>query len=233
MAQERRSSPVAPSAMKSSIPAQGTPPLGETQPFPRRDEEVFPRPFGRYELRSLLGRGGMGAVYLAHDPHLDRLVALKMPRALNDDPTVWRERFLTEARAAATLHHPNICAVYEVGEVEGLPYVVMEYVAGGTLADLLQRRPQPALAAARWLATFSRSNAESEACCKNSDTAVTAHSSAKHKLTVATGQPNRKRKRGMILPHGRRTANVVARQARRAARSQRAVQVALATLHDP
>src|SRR5215468_4539978 len=72
-------------------------------------EAQFPRPFGRYELRALLGRGGMGAVYLAHDPQLDRLVALKIPRPLGDEASDWRKRFQGEARAAATLQHPNIC----------------------------------------------------------------------------------------------------------------------------
>ena len=106
-------------------------------------DEDFPRPFGRYELRSLLGRGGMGAVYLAHDPHLDRLVALKIPRPFGDDPVVWRERFQAEARAAATLNHPNICPVFEVGEVGAQPYLTMAYIVGETLAARVRRMGPP------------------------------------------------------------------------------------------
>src|SRR5262245_16027781 len=95
-----------------------TPSLGGTQEFQAAPEEEFPRPFGRYELRTLLGQGGMGAVYLAHDSQLDRLVALKIPRPIEGNLRLWRERFLAEARAAATLHHPNICPVFEVGEAD-------------------------------------------------------------------------------------------------------------------
>src|SRR5262245_50641123 len=101
--------------------------------------EVFPRPFGRYELRTLLGRGGMGAVYLAHDPQLNRLVALKVPRPVGDDEGVWRQRFRDEARAAATLQHPNICPVFEVGEVESRPYLTMAFIEGESLAARLRR----------------------------------------------------------------------------------------------
>ena len=101
--------------------------------------ETFPRRFGRYELRSLLGRGAMGAVYLAHDPQLDRLVALKIPRPIDADLTTWRERFISEARAAATLHHPNICPVFEVGDADGQPYLTMAYIEGETLAARLRR----------------------------------------------------------------------------------------------
>jgi serine/threonine protein kinase len=99
-------------------------------------DELLPRPFGRYTLRRLLGRGGMGRVYLAHDPQLDRLVALKMPNPVTDAPG-WRDRFLTEARAAATLLHPNVCPVHEVGEVDGQPYLTMGYIEGQTLATKL------------------------------------------------------------------------------------------------
>jgi hypothetical protein len=101
--------------------------------------EKFPRPFGRYELRSLLGRGGMGSVFLAYDPSLDRLVALKVPRPFSDEMSNWRERFLVEARTAATLHHPNICPVFEVGEVDSQPYLTMAFVEGETLAKRLKR----------------------------------------------------------------------------------------------
>src|SRR5262245_7452778 len=101
--------------------------------------EVFPRPFGRYELRTLLGRGGMGAVYLAHDPQLNRLVALKVPRPVGDDEGVWRQRFRDEARAAATLQHPHICPVFEVGEVDSQLYLTMAYIEGESLAARLKR----------------------------------------------------------------------------------------------
>ncbi len=100
---------------------------------------VLPKRFGRYQLQRLLGRGAMGAVYLAHDSQLDRLVALKIPRPIEDDPVAWRDRFLTEARAAATLHHPNICPVFEVGEADSQLYLTMAYIEGETLATRVQR----------------------------------------------------------------------------------------------
>jgi serine/threonine protein kinase len=82
--------------------------------------EQLPADFGRYRLLRLLGKGGMGAVYLAHDSQLDRPVALKIPLfGPADDPSL-RERFFTEARAAATLFHANICPVYDVGVHDGL-----------------------------------------------------------------------------------------------------------------
>ena len=103
----------------------------------------------------------MGAVYLAHDPQLDRLVALKMPRALEDDPAVWRERFLSEARAAATLHHPNICPVHEVGEIDSQPYLTMAYIEGETLAARLRRSDPVSIPEAVTLVrTVSRAIAE-------------------------------------------------------------------------
>src|SRR6266545_2948928 len=86
----------------STPPAPGAPTAAPPAPEP---DEALPRPFGRYELRRLLGRGGMGRVYLAHDPQLDRLVALKVPTPVA--VAGWRERFLAEARAAATLNHAN------------------------------------------------------------------------------------------------------------------------------
>ena len=101
-------------------------------------DEVLPRPFGRYMLRRLLGKGGMGRVYLAHDSQLDRLVALKMP-TLVEGVAGWRDRFLTEARSAATLSHPNVCPVHDVGEVAGQPYLTMAYIEGETLSQKLAR----------------------------------------------------------------------------------------------
>jgi serine/threonine protein kinase len=98
----------------------------------------LPRSFGRYELQRLLGHGAMGTVYLARDSQLDRLVALKIPRLQQDDAVAWRDRFLSEAKAAATLHHPNICPVFEVAEAESQLYLTMAYIEGETLAARLR-----------------------------------------------------------------------------------------------
>ncbi len=89
--------------------------------------------FGRYRLIRLLGEGGMGRVYLAHDKQLDRPVALKMPR-LKAATGIDHERFLREARSAATLRHPHICPIFDVGELEGVCYLTMAYIEGDTLA---------------------------------------------------------------------------------------------------
>ncbi|KUL45828.1 serine/threonine protein kinase [Streptomyces sp. NRRL F-4489] len=96
---------------------------------------------GRYELGSVLGRGGMAEVYLAHDTRLGRTVAVKTLRAdLARDPS-FQARFRREAQSAASLNHPSIVAVYDTGEdyVDGvsIPYIVMEYVDGSTLRELL------------------------------------------------------------------------------------------------
>ncbi|MEX2212331.1 MAG: serine/threonine-protein kinase, partial [Gaiellaceae bacterium] len=86
-----------------------------------------------------LGRGGMADVYLAHDEELDRPVAVKVLASLGEDEEA-RQRFMREARLAARLGHPNVVTVYDVGEHEGAPCIVMEYVEGETLADLIARR---------------------------------------------------------------------------------------------
>ena len=94
---------------------------------------------GRYEIRSRLGAGGMGEVFLADDTQLGRRVALKfLPAGAAADEHA-RRRLLREARAAATLDHPHICSVYEVGEAEGLLFIAMRYVEGDTLAARLGR----------------------------------------------------------------------------------------------
>jgi eukaryotic-like serine/threonine-protein kinase len=91
----------------------------------------------RYELGALLGAGGMARVVLAHDRLLDREVAVKLLRSTPDP--VARERFVREARTAARLRHPDAVLVYDAGEHEGQPYIVMELVEGETLGDLLDR----------------------------------------------------------------------------------------------
>jgi serine/threonine protein kinase len=96
---------------------------------------------GRYEIRSQIGVGGMGEVYLAEDTQLDRTVAIKfLPAELVAEEQA-RKRLAHEAKAAAKLDHPNICSIYEAGEAEGRSFIVMQYVEGETLATRLQRKP--------------------------------------------------------------------------------------------
>ena len=94
---------------------------------------------GRYEIRSALGAGGMGQVYLAEDTELGRRVALKvLPADMTSDEAA-RKRLLREARAAATLDHPHICSVYEVGEAEGHRFIAMQFIDGETLDVRVKR----------------------------------------------------------------------------------------------
>jgi serine/threonine-protein kinase len=94
---------------------------------------------GRYRMGPVIGRGGMGEVRAATDTALDRPVAVKLMRAdLADDPNL-RRRFEREARAAARVSHPNVIAIFDVGEDDGVPFIVMERLPGRTLADELAR----------------------------------------------------------------------------------------------
>ncbi len=95
---------------------------------------------GRYEIRAKLGAGGMGEVYLAHDATLERSVALKILPPDLAAKTDRMERFVREAKAAAALNHPNIAHIYEIGEVDGLNFIAMEYVDGDTLRQLIHNR---------------------------------------------------------------------------------------------
>ncbi len=106
---------------------------GSVAPSP----EELARHFPQFEIVEMLGKGGMGAVYKARQPKLDRYVALKilLPE-VGKDPT-FAERFMREARALAKLNHPSIVTVYEFGEVDGLYYFVMEYVDGANLRQTL------------------------------------------------------------------------------------------------
>jgi serine/threonine-protein kinase len=96
---------------------------------------------GRYEIRSELGRGGMATVYHAYDPRFRRDVAVKvLPREFLHDPT-FRARFEREAQTIAALEHPAIVSVYDFGEEDGLPYLVMRYMSGGSLLGRLAHGP--------------------------------------------------------------------------------------------
>ena len=99
--------------------------------------------YGVYEIVAPLGAGGMGEVYKARDPRLDRLVALKiLPGDFANDATA-RERFEREARAASALNHPNILSVFDVGRDAGAEYLVTELVDGTTLRERLAAGPPP------------------------------------------------------------------------------------------
>src|ERR1700685_2517738 len=101
-----------------------------------------PKKIGRYEILEELGHGAMGTVYRAKDPAMDRVVARKTIIALvlsSDQGSDFRERFYREARAAGALAHPGIVPVFDVGEHEGMPFLVMEFVKGRTLADLTKK----------------------------------------------------------------------------------------------
>src|SRR3970282_2480469 len=93
---------------------------------------------GRYEILEELGHGAMGTVYRAKDPAMDRIVALKTIRSevlAGQQGGEFRERFYREARAAGALAHPGMIPVFDVGEHDGLPFLVMEFIQGQTLAD--------------------------------------------------------------------------------------------------
>jgi serine/threonine-protein kinase len=90
---------------------------------------------GRYRIERALGHGGMAVVYLAHDEELDRRVAVKVLADNVSGDDNFRARFLQESKLASRLSHPNVVQVYDAGETEGSPYIVMEYVPGGTLAQ--------------------------------------------------------------------------------------------------
>jgi serine/threonine protein kinase len=98
---------------------------------------------GPYQLEVLLGEGGMGQVFRARDTRLGRLVAIKVIRKESAGQGDFRQRFQREAQATAALNHPHICTLYDVGEQDGSPYLVMEYVQGQTLASRLREGPLP------------------------------------------------------------------------------------------
>ncbi|AKT42170.1 protein kinase domain-containing protein [Chondromyces crocatus] len=129
------------------LPPSVRPPSQEAQDCPpesggrlaavssRRSTELAVAGWDRYAVLGLVGEGGMGAVYKARDPRLNRLVALKFLRS-SDSGLV--EHFFREARAQAQIDHPNVCKVYEVGEVAGLPYIAMQLIQGGPLGEAMQ-----------------------------------------------------------------------------------------------
>ena len=98
---------------------------------------------GPYEIQSLIGAGGMGEVYRAHDSRLNRTVAIKILPASFSSDRDRLQRFAQEARAAAALNHPNILSIFDIGEEQGAPYVVSELLEGETLRDRLRNGALP------------------------------------------------------------------------------------------
>ena len=135
-----------------ALPASAAP----TEPFSPVEPLPPPDSFGDYEILEELGRGGMGVVYKARQRSLGRPVALKMMKEARLSSDADRARFRAEAEAVARLKHPNIVTVHEVGDRDGLPYIVMEFVAGKTLAQSLADGPLPPREAARLVAQVAR-----------------------------------------------------------------------------
>src|SRR5215471_1413185 len=105
---------------------------------------------GPYEILSPLGAGGMGEVYRARDTRLERTVAVKvLPEHLSKSEEV-RQRFEREAKTISALSHPHICALYDLGNQDGVEYLVMEYLEGETLAARLVKGPLPTEQLLRW-----------------------------------------------------------------------------------
>jgi eukaryotic-like serine/threonine-protein kinase len=98
----------------------------------------IPKTIGRYEILEMVGRGGMGVLYRARDPILERDVAVKMMHVDFSTDDTARERFQREARAVARLQHRNVVTIHELGEIDGMPYIVMEFLSGKDLDALLK-----------------------------------------------------------------------------------------------
>jgi serine/threonine protein kinase len=118
-----------------STPSTSNPDLPATAEAP----PALPARIGHYTLARKLGEGGMGVVYAAHDERLQRTVALKTISPSLAESDVSRKRFWREARAAASVNHPNICQSHDVGEDDGTLFITMELLEGESLADRLRR----------------------------------------------------------------------------------------------
>ena len=115
----------------------GTPPP-QAKPAADAPREGAPSRIGHYAILGKLGEGGMGVVYAARDERLERSVAIKTMSALGGDETA-RKRFWREAKAAASVNHPNVCQLYEIGEDAGEPFIAMELLGGEPLGERLRR----------------------------------------------------------------------------------------------
>ena len=120
-------------------PTRNTSRVADSSPAAVGPFTVLPTRFGRYRIDKLLGSGAMGAVYLAHDSQLDRPVALKVARVSAAGSTKAIQRMETEAKAAAKVDHPQICKVYDFGEIDGIRFIALQYIEGEDLKSYLGR----------------------------------------------------------------------------------------------
>jgi WD40 repeat protein/tRNA A-37 threonylcarbamoyl transferase component Bud32 len=159
-------------------------PMCLTLPARPEASAVPPDSFGDYQIEGELGKGAMGVVYKARQVQLDRVVALKMIRSAGLADAEERARFKAEARAVARLQHPNIVQVFEVGEHEGMPFLALEFVPGGNLADQTRGVPWEARRVAALVEKLAR------AVCHAHEKGI-VHRDLKpgNVLLTATGEP--------------------------------------------
>src|SRR5262245_55839943 len=144
---------------RAELPEQLAQATIHVRPAPPRPPSLRAEPLPEiacYKVMEVVGRGGMGVVYRARQLALARTVALKMILSGSQAGPKELARFRAEAAALARLQHPNIVQIYDVGESEGRPYFVLEFVAGGSLAQHLRGAPQPARPAAQFIETLAR-----------------------------------------------------------------------------
>lgn len=143
-----------------AVPSTGADDTPPTRPMPSDRDISVPRQalleVEGYELLGVLGRGGAGVVYKARQLALDRLVALKVLATGAHAGPDELARFRSEAEAVARLQHPHIVQIYDVGDTSGRPYLALEFMAGGSLADKLADKPQPPREAAEMVRTLAR-----------------------------------------------------------------------------
>lgn len=131
---------------------------GATEPgFPQGDDVFAPGTMVyKYEIIKLLGRGGMGAVYVAHDTKLGRKVAIKFLNKKISGKSKFRQRFMVEAQATAKLNHENVVTIYDVGEFQGASYLVLEYLEGSPLTKIIKGRKIPVPQALHYIIPVAR-----------------------------------------------------------------------------
>jgi len=128
----------------NEAPARDTSGTGLVDTAPKVDQEAPPpleKRFGRYVIRQTLGQGGMGMVYRAFDTELERDVALKIPRLDSSLEATLARRLVREAKAAAKIQHPNICPIFDAGQMDGVYFITMALIDGETLSDRIEQRP--------------------------------------------------------------------------------------------